>query len=72
MATHSQYKVIRINEGGCGTILFGGASLPIRKVEEVLNAELSQGWEVVFMLSERARMLLFWNRESLIVTLGRK
>lgn len=72
MTVHSQYKVIRISEGGCGTIVLGGASLPLRKIEETLNAELANGWEVVFMVTERARLLLFWSRESMVVTLGRK
>lgn len=68
----TQYKVIEIMEGGCGTIILGSSRLPIKKVEEVLNKEVIEGWQVVFQVIEQKRMLLFWKRESLIVTLGRQ
>ncbi len=67
----SEYKVISIHEGGCGTVLLGSAGIPIRKMETVLNQEASEGWQVVFQLIERKRMMLFWTRESVIVTLAR-
>ena len=68
---YKEYKVIHIVEGGCGTILLGASGLPLKKLENEINAEAAQGWQVVFQLIERKRFLLFWNREAVILTLGR-
>ena len=68
---YTQYKVIHIAEGGCGTILLGAAGLPLQKIENQLNAEAANGWNVVFQVIESKRYLLFWQREALIVTLGK-
>lgn len=68
---YSEYKVIEVAEGGCSTILLGGATLPIKKLQEVLNQELKNGWHLVFQVLERKRLLLFWTRESIILTLGK-
>lgn len=67
----SQYKVIHVVEGGCGTLLLGASGLPIRKLEDRLNEEAAAGWQVVFMVIEQKRFLLFWTREAVLVTLGR-
>lgn len=66
-----EYKVIRINESGCSAILLGAASLPVETIQERLNREALDGWQVVFQVIENQRLLLFWTRESMIVTLGR-
>lgn len=66
-----EYKVLFITEGGCGTILLGSSGLPIQKIEMTLNQACSEGWQVVFQVIEKKRFLLFWQREALIVTLGR-
>lgn len=66
-----EYKVIRINENGCSTILLGAASLPTDTIQQRLNQEAQAGWQVVFQVVESQRYLFFWTRESLIVTLGR-
>ena len=34
--------------------------LPIKKMQEILNAYGADGWDVSFMLVEKKRMLLFW------------
>lgn len=68
---YSQYKVIYVVEGGCGTLLLGASGLPLQKLEDRLNEEAAQGWQVVFMVLENKRYLLFWQREAVIVTLGR-
>jgi len=60
-----------IQEGGCGTILLGSSKLPIEKIEEVLNQEAKNGWQVVFQIMEQKRFFLFWTRESMVVTLGK-
>lgn len=69
--TYSQYKVISIEESGLSTLFLGSAKLPLRKIERVLNQEAKQGWQVAFQIVESRRFLLFWTRESMIVTLGR-
>lgn len=71
MATHKEYKVIHVVEGGCGTVLLGSSGIPVKKLEAVLNQEAASGWELVFQIIERKRFMLFWNREAVIVTLGR-
>ncbi|MDB9704022.1 DUF4177 domain-containing protein [Rhodospirillales bacterium] len=71
MAKFKEYKVIYIVEGACGTLLLGSSGLPIKKLEAILNEEAAQGWEVVFQIIEQKRMLLFWQREAIVMTLGR-
>ncbi|MCK5883177.1 MAG: DUF4177 domain-containing protein [Bacteriovoracaceae bacterium] len=66
-----EYKVLNIVEGGCGTILLGAAALPLAKIESTLNKHAAEGWQVIFQVIESKRFLLFWTRESLIVTLGK-
>jgi hypothetical protein len=72
MNNYDEYKVIHVVEGGCGTLLLGSSGLPLKKLESTLNKEASSGWQVVFQVIENKRFLLFWNREAIIVTLGRK
>jgi hypothetical protein len=66
-----EYKVVYIAEGGCGTILLGASGLPMKKIEAELNAYAADGWQVVFQVLEQKRFWLFWDREAMIVTLGR-
>lgn len=66
-----EYRVIVITEGGCGTILLGSSGLPIETIEITLNRYAAEGWQVVFQVVEKKRFWLFWQREALIVTLGR-
>ena len=66
-----EYKVIEVMEGGCGTILVGSSKIPVLKMEAALNAAAAEGWQVVFQVIEAKRFLLFWSRESIIITLGR-
>ena len=71
MQMFKEYKVIRVNESGCATLLLGASLLPTDILQKKLNEEARRGWQVVFMVVEKARFLLFWERESLVVTLGR-
>lgn len=66
-----EYKVIHVVEGGCGTLLLGSSGLPLDKLEATLNEEAANGWQVVFQVLENKRFMLFWQREAVIVTLGR-
>ena len=68
---YKQYKVLHIVEGALGTIFLGASGIPVQKMEAALNEEAAQGWQVVFQVIEQKRMLLFWKREAIIVTLGR-
>lgn len=72
MQRFKEYKVIRVNENGCATVLLGASTLSTDILEKRLNEEARQGWQVVYMVVEQARFLLFWTRESVIVTLGRE
>lgn len=72
MQRFKEYKVIRVNENGCATVLLGASTLSTDILEKRLNEEARQGWQVVYMIVEQARFLLFWTRESVIVTLGRE
>ncbi|MBP1679776.1 MAG: hypothetical protein H6Q35_115 [Proteobacteria bacterium] len=67
-----EYKIITVVEGGVGTIFLGASGLPIKKMEMVLNQEVTNGWQVVFQVIEKKRFLLFWSREAVIITLGRR
>lgn len=67
----NEYKMVVITEGGCGTILLGSSGLPLEKIELTLNRYAAEGWQVVFQVVEKKRFNLFWQREALIVTLGR-
>lgn len=71
ISKYRQYKLELITEGGCGTILLGSAGLPIKKIETIINQHAAQGWQVVFQVIEQKRFLLFWTRETLVVTFGR-
>ena len=42
------------------------------KIEETMNRFGLQGWEVVFQVIEKRRMLLFWNREAMVITFSRE
>ncbi len=66
-----EFKVEVITEGALGTLFLGASKLPVKRMEEVMNAYGSQGWDVAFMLVERKRMLLFWEREAAIITFSR-
>ena len=66
-----EYKVIHIVEGGLGTIFLGASGIPLKKMEAALNREAAEGWSVAFQIIEQKRLLLFWKREAVIITLGR-
>lgn len=68
---HKEYKVITVMEGGLGAIFLGASSIPVQKMETALNKEVADGWQVVFQIVEQKRLLLFWKREAVIITLGR-
>lgn len=66
-----QYKVEVVKEGALGTIFFGSSKLPVKKMEEVMNRHGKDGWDVSFQIIEQRRLLLFWSRESAIITFSK-
>lgn len=66
-----EYKIEIVAEGGCGTLLLGSSGLPIKKLEATLNSAASEGWQLAFQVIEHKRFMLFWSRETVILTLGR-
>lgn len=71
MTKYTQYKVECISEGALGTLFLGSSKIPVKKLEARLNELVKEGWQVVFKVVEQKRMLLFWTRETVLVTLGR-
>lgn len=72
MQKYDEYKVIYVTEGGCGTLLLGSSGLPLKRLEATLNQEAADGWQLAFQVIEQKRFWLFWSREAVIVTLGRR
>ena len=72
MSSYKEYKIVHVVEGGCGTIFLGSSGLPLKKLEAVLNQNAAEGWSVVFQVIEQKRFLLFWTREAVVLTLGRR
>ncbi len=69
---YSRYKVIEISENSLGIILTGASKLPLKKMQDTLNMEVyKEGWQVVFQVIESKRFLLFWQKESVVITLGK-
>lgn len=68
---YTEYKVIHVAEGGCGTLLLGSSGLPLKTIETELNRYAAEGWQMTFMIIEQKRFWLFWTRETAIITLGR-
>jgi hypothetical protein len=66
-----EFKVEIVSEGALGTVLFGASNLPVRKMEAVMNRYGRDGWDVTFMLLEKKRTCLFWDRESAVITFSR-
>ena len=66
-----QFKVEVVTEGLIGSLLLGASKLPVEKMEEVMNDYGRRGWDVSFMLIEKKRLLLFWEREAAIITFSR-
>jgi hypothetical protein len=67
-----EYKVMQVSEGAIGTIFLGASGMPLDKLEETLNEEAKDGWQLVFQVIESRRFWLFWSRETVILTLGRE
>jgi hypothetical protein len=67
-----EYKVVIYQEGMLGSLLLGQSKINPVRFTEFLNANATDGWEVVTMEKDIRRMLLFWNREGYVVILKRE
>ncbi len=65
------YQVRMLSEGALGTILLGRSSINPNKLSNTLNEMARQGYRNTFQVLERRRMLLFWTRESLLLSFER-
>ena len=63
-----QYKIEVVAEGALGTLLVGSSKLPVKKMEEAMNRYGAAGWKVNFIVIEKKRFLLFWQREAALIT----
>lgn len=63
-----KYKVELVREGVLGTLFFGASKINEKKLEKIMNEYAGLGWEMKFMVVESRRLLLFWNRETVIIT----
>ena len=68
----TQYKVVIYQEGMLGSLLLGQSKINPIRFTEFLNANASDGWEVVTMEKDIRRMLLFWKREGYVVILKKQ
>ncbi len=68
---YQEYKVVEVAENGLGNLLLAGAHFPLKKMENTLNQYAAEGWQVIMQVVEKKRFLLFWTRESVVITLGR-
>jgi len=66
-----EYKAIIYQEGMLGSLLLGESKINPLRFSEFLNANATDGWEVVTMEKDVRRMLLFFKREGYVVILKR-
>ncbi len=66
-----EYKAVIYQEGMLGSLLLGQSKINPVRFSEFLNANASNGWEVVTMEKDIRRMLLFFKREGYVVILKR-
>ena len=60
-----------VTEGVLGTLLLGRSKIRPERVERMLNEMGSRGYRNSFQVLEKCRFLLFWQRETLIITFER-
>jgi hypothetical protein len=70
-ASPREFRVEVVTEGALGTLFLGASKLPVARMESVMNRYGAAGWEVAFMLVERKRFALFWQREAAVITFSR-
>lgn len=66
-----EYKVIVYREGMFGTLFFGASKIDPESFTRFLNEHAKQGWKVIAIERDIARMLLVSKRETYLVILER-
>lgn len=66
-----QYKIELVQEGAMGTLFLGASGLPVKQLQECLNRNAEEGWEMVFQVIEKRRMAGLWTRETIVVTFAK-
>lgn len=66
-----EFRVEVVTEGALGTLFLGSSKLPVKRMEEVMNRYGAEGWDLAFMVVERKRMALLWQREAAVITFSR-
>ena len=66
------YQIDRISEGTFATILLGSSTINTNKMQDAINRRAAQGYRLVFQVIEKKRTLIFWKRESLILSYERE
>ena len=67
-----EYKIELIQENSIATVFLGASKLPLEMIEEALNRNGAEGWELVFQTVESRRFWLFWTKEAVIITFARE
>lgn len=67
-----EFKIEVVTEGALGTLFLGASTLPVKKMEKIMNDYGARGWNMDFMVMESKRMMLFWEREAAIITFSRQ
>jgi len=65
------YEVRLVSQGVLGTLLLGRSRIRAEAVSGVLNEMGSRGYRNTFQVLESRRFLIFWQRETLIITFER-
>lgn len=66
-----EFKVESVKESAFWTIFLWAAKVPLKKMETIMNKYGSEWWDVVFQIMESRRLLIFWTRETIIITFSR-
>lgn len=63
-----KYIVSTITESRFGALFFGGSNVSTSKLEDKLNEMDADNYEMVFMVIEKVRNMIFWKRERIVLT----
>lgn len=67
-----EYKIVIYQESAFGSLLLWQSKIDPLKLTDFLNEHAKEGYRVVTMERENRRMLLFFSREAMVITLERE
>lgn len=67
-----EYKIVIYQESAFGSFLLWQSKIDPLKLTDFLNEHAKEGYRVVTMERENRRMLLFFSREAMVITLERE